>query len=125
MEDHGFEQFVREFESGVAVPEVDPAHIKRMWDLANRLQAEARDRGVHFSSMPDQLRDALDTGMNLGAVWLRTGLLSGLVNSGNLKPWTPDSEFEQRLFGLVATFPVARPYFNPERFLEQLGEPKS
>jgi hypothetical protein len=124
MGDGGFEQFLREFESGAPTPVVDPADIKRIWELTNRLQADARERGVQgFVSFAGVLyEDACGPGANVAAVWLRTGLLQALQQSGLLKPWKPDSEFEKRLFEVVAVFPVAAGNFDADLLVEQLGD---
>jgi hypothetical protein len=124
MDDHGLEAFLSEFESGTPTPAVDPGDIQRMWELMNRLQADARERGVQglVSFAGVRYEDACGPGANVGAVWVRTGLLQILQKTELVKPWKPDPGFERRLFELVAVFPVTVGKFDADRFAEQLGE---
>jgi hypothetical protein len=122
MADGGFPQALREFESGAAVPAVDPADIERMWQLFARTLGAAREAGIHNRIFgPHELENACSPGANVAAVWLRTGLLLTLLDHGPLNAWQPESEFEKRLFELIAVFPVAGLNWEPELFMQQLG----
>lgn len=123
MADGGFPQALREFEHGASVPAVDPADIQRMWQLMHRSLAAAREAGAQGSIAlsHDLYEKACGPGANVAAVWLRTGLLLTLLDHGPLNAWQPESEFEKRLFELIAIFPVTGLSFDPDLFMQQLA----
>jgi hypothetical protein len=123
--DAQIQEFFSEFENGTPAPAVDPADIRRMWEFVSRVCEQYPDAGtagdVCLRSVP--LAEGIcgpDT--NLGAVWVRVGLVDILLRSGVLQPWTPGSDYEKRVFEVAAKFPTRMGSFDGEEFLRQVGE---
>ena len=123
MSDEELATFVKAFESGTPTPAVDPEDIRRMWEFMNRVRAERRDAGVHgLGAVNARLyKDICQPGVNLVAVWVRTGLVEFLHRTGSLQHWEPGSEYEKRVFEVAAVYPMRIGEFDGEEFLRQVG----
>ena len=113
--------FIEDFKNGVPTPTANPADIQRMWAFTSKIREEQGATNAHI----DLRSVGPSIGVpeaSLGAVWVRTGLLDGLVRTGVLKRWTPGSEYEQRVFEVAANFPIRVGEFDEEEFLRQLSE---
>ena len=121
MPDEELQAFVKDLKNGTPTPPVEPDDIRRMWEFTCRVRDEYDSSGTHIGlrsvGLPVGIPEA-----SLGPVWVRTGLLDELVQSGVLKPWTPGSEYEQRVFEVVAKFPVQVGEFDGDEFLRQVGK---
>lgn len=113
--------FIEDFKNGVPTPTANPADIRRMWEFTSKIREEQGATNAHIGFRPAGLPIGVPEA-SLGAVWVRTGLLDLLVQTGVLKPWTPGSEYEQRVFEVAANFPIRVGEFDEEEFLRQLGE---
>jgi hypothetical protein len=125
MADDPIAKFMSEFENGTPAPAVDAADIRRMWEFVSRVREQYPDAGtpgtVCLRSVP-LAEDVCGPDANLGAVWVRTGLMDIFVRTGMLKPWTPGSEYEKRVLDVAASFPTRMGSFDGEEFLRQVGE---
>jgi hypothetical protein len=122
MPDERFQLFWDEFETGTPAPPVDPADIRRMWELFTRLKAAAETsthRGsVFLNAIADRV--AWTPGANIGAVWVRTSLIEILHRTGVLKAWERGSDYEKRVFEVAAVYPMLIGEFDGEEFLRQV-----
>lgn len=125
MADDPIAAFMADFENGAPVPAVNPADIRRMQAFVSRVREQYPDTGTAGSVCLRSVtlsEDLCGPDANLGALWVRAGLLDILLRSGLLKPWTPGSEYEKRVFEVAAGFPTRIGSFNGEEFLRHVGE---
>lgn len=124
MTDEELDAFVRDFENGTPTPPVDPADIRRMWEFRCKVREEHGATDTHIGlrsvGLPVGIPEA-----SLGALWVRVGLMDVLVRTGILKPWTPGSTHERRVFEVVATFPMRVGEFDEAKFLKEIGNNRS
>jgi hypothetical protein len=97
-----------------------------MWEFVSRVREQyipmlKLPETVCLSSVP-LAEGVCGPDANLGAVWVRVGLVDILARTGVLKPWTPGSAYQQRVFEVAAGFPTRVGSFDGEEFLRQVGE---
>jgi hypothetical protein len=115
--------------AGKPTPAVDSADIRRVWTFMGKARAaagqdkqqEAAEQPSSIGFSPESLAQECSPGADIFAVWLRTAILELLSQQGLLNSWLQDGELDERVFGVVASFPIAGiEQFNPDEFLEEL-----
>ena len=124
MSDEELDTFVNEFERGTPTPPVNPTDIRRVWEFISKLR---EDRGLNLGrvGLRSVGRRIHMPETSVGPLWVRVGLLDGLVRSGAIKTWTPGSRYEKRLFEIVARFPVRVGDFDEQKFLRQIRQSRT
>ena len=107
----------------VPTPPVDPEDIRLMWEFSIKVRKEYGSSGVNIGLRSVRLDIIGIPEANFRPVWVRAGVLDLLVKTGMLQPWMPGSAYEQRLFEVVAKFPIqVGGSFEGKEFLRQVGE---
>jgi len=104
------------------VPAVDPADLKRVWNVKPPWTAHSHE-------------EACSPGANVGAVVSRRHMIDTLVTFKMLGPWTHDEQLDDAVFRVAATFPLHEQQFadymipgdelhpfDPNAFMQRLVE---
>ena len=123
MADDPMAGFLDDFNNGTPAPAVDPSDIRRMWEFMSRLKQEHPNIEIAGSAVFRTVRseDVYAPKANVGAVWVRAGLIDILLRTGELKPWVADSDYEKRVYEVAAAFPMRVGTFDGEEFLRLVG----
>ena len=99
------------------IPPVDPADLRRVWDMQRGFHARAPGAVTGDPTRPPSAsgcgtldnefyKRASSPGANVGAVWFRTAMLGMLEMLGMLAPWIHEGVVADAVFKVAATFPM-------------------
>jgi hypothetical protein len=116
--------FMQDVEQGAAIPPVDPIDVRHVLELYERVDAERHNLGMEGSAAvgTDLMATACSPGADVGAVWLRSAMLSLMVKQGVLADWRDGTQLDDGAYRVAATMPLSGFQFDPTAFVRRLRE---
>ncbi len=98
-----------QFDKGAAIPAVQPAELKEMWEAVRRMEAEFGSRPDHATGLGalgfDLSSRRLGFAVEAYVIGLRQSLLATLVERGVLRDYQHGDELDELVFRAAATVP--------------------
>jgi hypothetical protein len=101
-----FNPFTENLGAKGSVPPVDPADLRRVWEMQREFQASVGEQRTAIDG--ESYKRVCSARANVSAVWYRVSQIRLLQVLGMLAPWIHDGRLADAVFKIAATFPMEK-----------------